>query len=152
MIAAAVAVGAASGLGDTAKKVVADAYSALKGLIGRRYTVIDAEVLGVESEPEEPLRRQLLAKKLGQAGAGDDAELQAAAENLLRVAADEAPEAAQTVGIRVSEVRADGGIEIADLTANDGGGVQVSHLTAGESISLRGFTASRPADPPTAPR
>ncbi|MGK8557262.1 hypothetical protein [Nocardia gipuzkoensis] len=38
-----------------------------------------AAVEGVESEPEEKLRCQLLAEKLAQAGADEDAELRALA-------------------------------------------------------------------------
>ncbi|WP_159850067.1 hypothetical protein [Nocardia sp. CY41] len=98
---------------EAGKKVVVDLYGGLKALITRRYEVVEAEVVGVESEPEEPLRRQLLAKKLGQAGAGEDEELRGLAEELLRQIAENAPEAAETIGVKLTRLEA-GDIEITD--------------------------------------
>ncbi|MGW4771836.1 hypothetical protein ACWEO2_27830 [Nocardia sp. NPDC004278] len=155
LIAAAVAAGAAAGAGETAKRAVADCYVALKGLISRQYGVVDAEVIGVESEPEEPLRRQLLARQLEKAGAGQDLEVRAAAEELLRVIAIQAPDAAYAVGVKLSRVEASGQIEITDIavTADGGMGVEARDVTAA-AIRISGVQVGRvgASDPTQAPR
>ncbi|WAC92236.1 hypothetical protein [Mycobacterium sp. Aquia_213] len=67
MIAAAVAIGASDGVRKTAKEAITDAYAALKSWLTSRYGSVAAEVTGLEQEPEEELRRALLAKKLAAA-------------------------------------------------------------------------------------
>ncbi|MFI7531454.1 hypothetical protein [Nocardia salmonicida] len=147
LIAAAVAAGAAAGVGDTGAQLVKDAYSGLKGLISHRYDVVAAEIVGVESEPEEPLRRQLLAKKLSNAGAGEDDQVQAAAREVLRRVAEYAPTAAATIGVRLHRVEAGGDIEISDVTVN------AEDVSAGGSIRISGGRAGggdgqNPSRPP----
>ncbi|MEU6832157.1 hypothetical protein ABZ894_26225 [Nocardia beijingensis] len=148
LIATALAIGAGKGAEKTGETVISDLYQGLKALITRRYGVVDAEVVGVESEPEEPLRRQLLAKKLGQAGAGDDGELQAAAEELLRQIAENAPDAAQAVGVKLERIAATGDIEITDIAAQGGSGVIATDVTAGGSIKVSGVRAGTTQEPP----
>ncbi|MEV0712776.1 hypothetical protein AB0I48_35005 [Nocardia aurea] len=148
LMAAAVAAGAAAGAGDTAKQVVADAYAALKGLITRRYSTVEAEVVGVEYDPEEPLRRQLLAKQLGKAGAGTDLEVRAAAEELLRTVAEQAPAAARVVGVALTRVEASGDIEVTDIAVlGDGAGVSATDVAAGGSIRISGVQVGPQVSP-----
>ncbi|MFE3986963.1 hypothetical protein ACFXPR_20980 [Nocardia tengchongensis] len=155
LIAAAVAAGAAAGAGETAKRAVADGYLALKALISRHYGVVDAEVIGVESEPGEPLRRQLLARQLEKAGAGQDPEVCAAAEQLLRVIANDAPDAARSAGVKLNRVEASGHIQISDIAVIDDGstGVDVIDVRAA-AIRISGVQVGRPGamDPTQAPR
>lgn len=143
LIAAALAAGAAAGVTKVATRVVTDAYQGLRDLLVRRYGVIEAEVVGVERDPEEPLRRQLLAKELGKAGAGDDVEARAAAEELLRVIEEQAPGAASAVGVKLTRVEAGGEIEIRDITAADGSGVDATDVRAGNSIKISGVRVGR---------
>lgn len=152
LIAAAVAAGAAAGAGDTAKQVVVDAYAALKNLITRRYGVVEAEVVGVEFEPEEPLRRQLLAKRLSKTGAGDDEELQAAAQELLRIIKEQAPAVATAVGVRLTRAAVGGDIEISDLEVTEGTGFEGTDITAGGSLKLSGGRVGRADPDPSAAR
>ena len=85
-IAAAVALGAAAGLKDTASKAVVDAYAGLKKLIQDRYKknedVTDA-VDYLVKKPEAESRQQELSKALQDAGAESDQELVQAAEAVL---------------------------------------------------------------------
>ena len=141
LIATAVALGASEGARETGKKVVVDLYAGLKALITRRYEAVDAEVVGVESEPEEPLRRQLLAKKLGQAGAGDDEELRALADELLEQIAENAPEAAETIGVKLTRLEAGGDIEITDVAVLGGSGVTATDVAAGGAVRISGVRA-----------
>ncbi|MGN2638288.1 hypothetical protein ACTD5D_19255 [Nocardia takedensis] len=151
LIAAAVAAGAAAGVGDTAKQVVGDAYDGLKGLISRRYGVVDAEVVGVESEPEEPLRRQLLAKQLAKTGAGDDPQLLGTAQQLLEMIAELAPTAAEVVGMKLTRAKVGGDIEIADLTVTSGRGFEGTGIDVAGSVKFTGGRVGGPgADPSTA--
>ena len=85
-IAAAVALGAAAGLKDTASKAVTDAYAGLKKLIQDRYKKNDDVTDAVDylvKKPEAEGRQQELTKALDSAGADKDAELVKAAEELL---------------------------------------------------------------------
>ncbi len=141
LIATALALGAAKGAHEVGKDGVVDLYQGLKALITRKYGVVDAEVVGVESEPEEPLRRQLLAKKLGQAGAGDDEELRALAEELLRQIAENAPEAAETIGVKLTRLEAGGDIEVTDVAVLGGSGVTATDVSASGSVRISGVRA-----------
>ncbi|MFY2787389.1 hypothetical protein [Rhodococcus sp. MALMAid1271] len=92
LIVAAIALGASDGARETTKQVIGDAYTAVKGWITDRYSSVTTEVEGLEREPDEELRRALLAKKLDQAGAGDDTELLGLAQALLVAVEDQAPD------------------------------------------------------------
>ncbi|MBH0775265.1 hypothetical protein [Nocardia bovistercoris] len=141
VVATALAAGAAAGLTDTAKEAVVDGYRAVKGLVIDRYGSVEAELVGVENDPEEPLRRQLLARQLDKAGAGRDAGLRAAAEELLRLVSEAEPEAVRAVGVRLSRVDAGGDIEISDVTAAGGSGVVGTDITAAGSVRISGIRA-----------
>ncbi|MEV4234707.1 hypothetical protein AB0J47_05950 [Nocardia sp. NPDC049737] len=151
LIAGAVAAGAAAGGTATAKQVVVDAYAALKGLIVRRYGAVEAEVAGVESEPDEPLRRQLLAKRLDKTGAGDDEQLLAAAQELLRIMADQVPDGAEAVGMRLTRAKVGGDLEIADLLVTEGSGFEGTDVSVDGSVRFTGGRVGRSgADPSSA--
>ncbi|WP_157171169.1 hypothetical protein [Nocardia araoensis] len=149
MVAAAVAAGAAAGLTDTAKQAVADAYRAVKGLIGGRYRTVDVAV--VEQQPSAQTRA-VLAGQLQRAGAGDDAELLSAARELLVLVHQHAPEATEAVGVRLRAVRA-GELEISDVTTT-GSGVIVESTTVQGTFKISGITAgsAEPPHPPSARR
>ncbi len=85
-IAAAVALGAAAGLKDTAPKVITDAYAGLKKLIQDRYQHDKGVTFAAEhviEKPEEETLRQMLEAALNGANADKDTELVQAAEALL---------------------------------------------------------------------
>jgi hypothetical protein len=98
MIAAAVAIGASEGARETAKKVITDAYAALQSWLTSNYGSVAAEVTGLEQEPQEELRRALLAKKLAAVGANDDEELRGLAQTLLTLVEEQEPDVPATVG------------------------------------------------------
>jgi hypothetical protein len=85
-IAAAVALGAAAGLKDTASKAVVDAYAGLEKLIQDRYQHDKGVTFAAEhvsEKPEEETRRQMLEVALKGADADKDTDLVKAAEALL---------------------------------------------------------------------
>ncbi|MGN2638292.1 hypothetical protein ACTD5D_19275 [Nocardia takedensis] len=143
VVAAALAAGAAAGANDVAEQAVSDSYAALKALITRRYGVVEAEVVGVESDPEEPLRRQLLARQLGKTGAGDDEQLQSAAQQLLRAIAEQAPTAVEVVGMKLTRAEIGGDLEITDLTVTGGSGFEGTDVTVDGSLKVTGVRVGR---------
>lgn len=150
MVAAALAAGAAAGTKDGARQVVLDAYTALKGLVTHRYEAIAADVVAVENDPEEPLRRRLLAKQLRKAGAGEDLDVRAAAEELLRVIAEHEPAVADAVGVRLTRVEAGGDIEVSDFVGATPRVLDATDVRVAGSIKISGVRAGRTGEDPSA--
>lgn len=146
IVAGAVAVGAATGAGDVAQRGIIDLYEGIKARIADAFGSASADVAAVEADPEEPLRRQLLAKTLKKAGAGEDAELLAAAKELLRQVAELAPEAATAVGIELRRIEVGGDIEVTDIALQGTGGVSATDILAGGSMRISNV-AVRPEPP-----
>jgi hypothetical protein len=148
IIVTALAIGASEGARETAKHVVVDGYNAIKRAITDRYATATADLTGLESEPEDPLRRTLLAQTLGKAGAGNDEQLEEMAKALLDLIAEHAPDAAQTVGVKLERIAATGDIEITDIAAQGGSGVIATDVTAGGSFKVSGVRAGSTQEPP----
>ncbi|MGW4847056.1 hypothetical protein [Nocardia brasiliensis] len=148
MVVAAVAAGAAAGLTGTAEQAVADVYQALKRLIAGRYRSAHVEV--VERQPQSAARRAVLIEELAQAGAANDEELLTAAGQVLVAVQLHTPQVAETVGVRLREIRA-GQLEITDVTAAMGAGVIAENISVEGSFTISGIrTAGQPLHPPTA--
>lgn len=152
LIAAAIAVGASEGAREVTKKAIGDAYSALKSRITNKYSSVGAEVEGLEQEPEEELRRQLLAKKLTQVGADSDAELLALAESLLTAVEEEAPDLPGTVGVAIRRASVSGDIEVVNVAVDSGSGVVAEDVVAGGDLRVQGVAARSPQGPPHPPQ
>jgi hypothetical protein len=106
LILAALAAGAAAGLGDTATQAVKDGYAALKGLIKKRFAGSPkAEETLAEHEADPDTWEKPLAKQLEATGADQDPEIRRVAEQVV--------EAAEAAGIKTKyhvEVAGDVGI------------------------------------------
>ncbi|MEV6361120.1 hypothetical protein [Nocardia asteroides] len=129
LVVAAVAAGAAAGVTDVATRMVTDGYQGLKNLLTGRHGVIEAEIVSIERDPLEPLRRELLAREIARSGVSEDPEVCAAARELLHVIAEQAPAAAEMVGVRL--IRVEAGWDI-DIT----GSVHATDVRAGGSIRI----------------
>ena len=149
LIVSALALGASAGLQRTVAVAVGDAYSALKRVLRARYGNVD--VAPVERRPESAAKRDSLAEDLGAAGAGTDAELLAAARQLIEQVGKHAPEAAGAVGVDLERVRAAAlrvvGIESA------GTGVHVRDSEFSGDVDIRDVRAGpdRPQPRPAGP-
>ncbi|OZE97450.1 hypothetical protein [Rhodococcoides fascians] len=148
LIVAAIALGASDGARETTKQAIGDAYTAVKGWITTRYSSVTAEIEGLEREPEEELRRALLAKKLNQAGAGDDVELLGLAQALLVAVEDQAPELPATVGVVIRRASVGGDIEVEDVAVDGGSGVVAEDIAAAGDLRIGRVAARAHREPP----
>jgi hypothetical protein len=137
-IVSAIAVGATTGLTETATTAVKDAYAGLKRLITDRYDDVD---LGpVERKPDSEGRRLTLREDLEAAGVQDDDDLLAAARELIAAVRAQNDSVDRIAGIKLADVEAaslnigkvrstgDGvKVERAKLT----GDINISHVRAG---------------------
>ena len=99
-IIAALAVGVASGATEVGKKVIVDAYKALKAAIEKKYgddDKITKAVTDLESEPDFKPNQDALAGRVEQAKAADDPQLQQLAQALIE-ALKSTPEGEKAVG------------------------------------------------------
>src|SRR5690242_3877381 len=117
MVVGALASGAATGLTEATAKAIKDAYAALKGLLARKYPSLSTS--SVENKPESPVQRAALEESLRDADGDNDAELVNAAEALIEAIKAHDPEAAKTVGIDLTRVRA-GELNVAGIRASGG--------------------------------
>ncbi len=141
----AVALSLALGAGAVAGKefvsaLVKDAFTALKDLIKRRYPKVSIEQL--EEAPASKSRRAVVEEDLAGYGAGQDAELVAAARTLIELVQQHAPTAAAAIGVDLKDVAA-ANLRLADITAS-GTGVKVEHGTFTGDIDIRGVRAGVP--------
>jgi disulfide oxidoreductase YuzD len=87
-IAAALALGAASGITDATKKAVSDGYESVKALVKRKFghekDVIEA-IDKLQNNPQSKARQEILAEEIAKTAAVKDSELLAAANGLLEI-------------------------------------------------------------------
>jgi hypothetical protein len=87
LIVMALAAGAALGLKDTASQAVKDAYGGLKALVKKRFGGRpEGELVLAKHEQAPDTWKEPLASELTAAHAGDDADLVAAAQAVMRLA------------------------------------------------------------------
>jgi hypothetical protein len=128
LILAALAAGAASGAGDTAAQAVKDGYAGLKALLKRKFAGnAKAEETLAEHEADPDTYEKPLAKQLKETRADQDAEILAAAEQLVA--------AAQQAGVRTKY----------HVTVNDQG--QVGAI--GDHAQVTMNAPIRPQSPPS---
>jgi len=144
VIVSALALGAVAGLREAATDAVKDAYGALKRLVTDRYAAVD--VGGVERRPDSAAKRASLAEDLTAEGAGDDADLLAAARAVLAAVREHGGGAAEVVGVDLDAIEA-AAVRIADV-ASTGTGVKVRRATVAGEIDIRNVRAGEgPPDP-----
>ncbi|WP_156094865.1 hypothetical protein [Nocardia lijiangensis] len=131
--ASAVSAGLATGVSETAKLAVGDAYQKVKDVLARRYSAVDVEV--VESRPQVPARQAVLAEELAAVGASADAELAAAVQVLLGAIEQHSPKAAELVGVQLKRVDA-GRVEVRGIRASGASGVIAEDVKAAGEFSV----------------
>ncbi len=135
------ALGAGADAGkEVLSAVVKDAYAALKDLIKRRYPKVSVEQL--EQAPESKSRRAVVEEDLTNSGAGQDAELLAAAHKLTELIQQQAPGVAAAIGVDLKDVEA-ASLRLADIAAS-GTGVKLEKGKFSGDIEIRGVRAGVP--------
>ncbi|HQY91448.1 hypothetical protein [Caldilinea sp.] len=145
-IVAALAAGAAAGLTSTAEEAVKDAYSGLKQWLQERYAGVT--LAGLERDPKSPNRQGVLAEDLAAAGAADDAELKAKADELLALLAKSPAgrEAAAGAGIILRDVEVGQNLTAEDIIAG-GTGFFAERVKVQGDLTIRGVDAGRGGAP-----
>jgi hypothetical protein len=138
----AVALSLALGAGATAGKevlgsVAKDAYAALKNLVKKRYPKVSIEQL--EQAPESKGRRAVVEEDLTEAGAGQDAELLAAAHKLIELIRQQAPNTAAAIGVDLKELEA-ANLRLTDIAAS-GTGVKLEKGKFSGDVDIHGVRA-----------
>jgi hypothetical protein len=111
LIVTALAAGAASGVTDAASSAVRDAYASLKALVRKRFAGRPAGELALAEHESAPgTWREPLAAQLGLAGADRDADLVAAAQELMRLV----DAAGSGAGKYTVDVRGAQGVQVGD--------------------------------------
>lgn len=131
--ASAVSAGVVTGLTETAKLAVADAYQKVKGVLVGKYPSVDVAV--VEARPHATSRQLVLAEELTEAGAAEDAELATLVQQLWQVIAEHSPKAADLVGVKLTRVRA-GELEIHGIKAAGASGVVAENVQVDGKFSV----------------
>src|SRR6266853_4011871 len=87
-IAAALALGATSGIADATKKAVGDGYESVKALIKRKFEHerdVTEAIDKLQNNPQSKARQEVLAEEIAKTTVAKDAELVAAANGLLEI-------------------------------------------------------------------
>ena len=96
----------------------------------------------LEKAPHSERRRTGVEADLTEAGAGGDAEVLAAARDLIQAIRQHAPEAAAAIGVDLKEVEAVN-LRLADI-ASSGTGVRVERAKLSGDIDIQGVRAGVP--------
>ncbi|WP_433521625.1 hypothetical protein ACQPZ2_30570 [Nocardia pseudovaccinii] len=143
IIVTAIAAGAAAGFTDTAKQVIADSYSALKGLISGRYQNVDLRP--VEAKPDSAAKRASLAEDLTDAGADADDELLTAAQELIHLVRTNNAGTGHAIGVDLERVEA-AALRISDVRSQSSG-VKVRDGSFSGDIDIRNIRAGSGEEP-----
>lgn len=104
LIVSALAAGAATALKETVGTAITDAYSALKGLLRRKYE--DVNIDAVERKPDSTVQRDAVAENLAEAGGGEDQELLELARQLVAAIREHEPAIEAPAGVVLKDVEA----------------------------------------------
>jgi hypothetical protein len=146
-IVTALAAGAAAALQSTVEHVVKDGYTALKGLIQRKYAQVD--VNQIEANPISKSRRGVVEEELAAAGADKDAEVLQQAQVLLEAIQRHAPQAAAAIGVDLKDIEG-ASLAIRHVIAT-GAGVKVERGKFSGDITIEDVRAGRQGGTPPNP-
>lgn len=143
VVVTALAAGATAGLKPAAEQAVKDAYAGLKALIQRKWQQVSVGQL--EANPASEARQAVVKEDLAQAEAGKDRELLAMADKVLEAVARHAPDVAQSIGVKLEDIKSGGSLRIRDVAAG-GIGVDVRKGDFQGDIDISGVRAGQTGD------
>jgi hypothetical protein len=125
-------------------EIVKDAYAKVKGIIASRFASVPLTIL--ETAPESESRRAVITEDLTKLQADKDAELVAAAQKLIELIQEQAPETAGAIGVNIKDVEA-ANIRLARI-ASSGTGVNIERVKATGDIEIQDVQAGLTDIPP----
>jgi hypothetical protein len=140
-IVTALALGAAAGLKGTTEQLIKDGYTSLKTLIKSKFPQANASVDQLEHAPASKARQAVVKEDLTREGAGHNAEILEQAKTLLDVIAQRAPQTAEVIGVRLTDITG-ASLRIADVLSS-GSGVSVAGADIGGDINIEGVRAGQ---------
>jgi hypothetical protein len=143
----ALAAGAAAALQSTVEQGVKDGYTALKGLIQRKYAQVSLDQL--EADPSSKSRRGVVEEDLAAVGADKDAEVLGQAEALLEAVRSQAPDIAAAIAVDLKEIEG-ASLAIRRVIAT-GTGVKVDGAKLSGDITIEDVRAGGSGGPPLNP-
>lgn len=128
-IVTALATGAAFAGTETAKLVIKDAYAKVKSYLGRKEPALDLSAL--EAAPDSDAARAALDAQLAHSAVLQDPQVYILIDKLLLAVQQNQPEAAQTIGVDIGELR-DVMARFAEVSAAEGTtGVRIDKAEGG---------------------
>jgi hypothetical protein len=140
VVVTALAAGAAAGLKPAAEQAVKDAYAGLKSFIQRKWQHVS--LASLEANPTSEPRRAVVKEDLAQTEAGKDRELLAMADKLLEAVSRHAPDVAQSIGVKLEDIKSGGSLRIRDVAAGNVA-VDVSKADIHGDIDISSVRAGR---------
>src|SRR3984957_6620579 len=125
-------------------EIVKDAYAKVKGIIASRFSSVPLSIL--ETAPESGGRRAVTAEELTKLQADKDADLVAAAQKLIKLIQEKAPETAEAIGVNIKDVET-ANIRLARI-ASSGTGVNIERVKATGDIEIQDVQAGLTDKPP----
>lgn len=125
-------------------EIVKDAYAKVKGIITSRFSSVPLSIL--ETAPESESRRAVITEDLAKLQADKDAELVAAAQKLIELIQQQAPETAGAIGVNIKDVET-ANIRLARI-ASSGTGVNIERVKATGDIEIQDVQAGLTGIPP----
>ncbi|WP_036254510.1 hypothetical protein [Methylobacter sp. BBA5.1] len=118
--------GAIASAQSTTEKIISDLYNGLKTLIQRKYSDVSLEA--VEKKPNSEAKQAALREDLEEANAAEDKELLQQAQLLLQAVAEQAPQVAQAIGIKLEDVKS-GNVRLQEVivSGEQAAGVHIKH-------------------------
>lgn len=118
--------GAIASAQPTTEKIISDLYNGLKTLIQHKYSDVSLEA--VEKKPNSEAKQAALREDLEEANAAEDKELVQQAQLLLQAVAEQAPQVAQAIGIKLEDVKS-GNVRLQEVivSGEQAAGVHIKH-------------------------
>lgn len=127
--------GAVASAKPTTEKAIGDLYTGLKTIIQRKYSGVSLEA--VEKRPESEAKQASLREDLEEAKAADDSELLQQAQTLLKAIAEQPPQVAQAIGIKLEDVKA-ANVRLQEIivSGEQAAGVHIKHVETSGDIEI----------------
>ncbi|MEU4705613.1 hypothetical protein AB0G00_04205 [Nocardia salmonicida] len=138
------AAGAGAGLTEAAKLAVTDAYARLRQILGSRYPGVDLS--GVERRPGSEAKRGSLAEDLSEAGAENDEELLAAAQQVIDTIGEHTPEAFERIGMDLTDLEVGGSFNAHGIHGTNTG-IRLHRAKIAQDFNASDITAGEPPHP-----